>query len=267
MPFSLLPVSSYASGSSPCVSLRFTFPFVVPLPPFTLPLPPSLPPAILSFPVSDLLSHLTYEVLTLNILSLLHPPLPLCGFCLPLTIFSFPLSASLQDEPNRQAFERLEKKCRELFGRVTASVTDNAEIWKAYAGLYLDLQPTSGDDDNDDHRVLKGVQFLQRSLRCLTQKSGWDLEVGSVEETLKKSNAIVRRILDADDDEGSGGGGGKVTVASLSSLKMVVRTTVVKMEKKYGVTAPSEAAESEMVTMKGHLVTIEEKINAKKAMA
>ena len=215
---------------------------------------------------------MTYEVLTLNILSLLHPPLPLCGFCLPLTIFSFPLSASLQDEPNRQAFERLEKKCRELFGRVTASITDNAEIWKAYAGLYLDLQPTSiNDNNNDDDRVLKGVQFLQRSLRCLTQKSGWDLEVGSVEETLKKSNAIVRRILDADnDDEGSGGGGGgggKVTVASLSSLKMVVRTTVVKMEKKYGVTAPSEAAEAEMVTMKGHLVVIEEKINVKKTKA
>ena len=153
-----------------------------------------------------------------------------------------------------------------MFGRVTSSVTDNADIWKAYGSLYLDARPSSSDNDGDNNndnnnvedadRTLKGVQFLQRSLRCLTQKAGWELEVSSVEETLRKSNAIVRLVFDVDDAS-------DLTVALLSSLKMVVRTTVAKMDKKYGEAAPSEDAKAEVATMKLSLTSIDARIEKK----
>ena len=147
---------------------------------------------------------------------------------------------------------------------MTSSVTDNADIWKAYGSLYLDARPSSSDNDGDNNnvedadRTLKGVQFLQRSLRCLTQKAGWELEVSSVEETLRKSNAIVRLVFDVDDAS-------DLTVALLSSLKMVVRTTVAKMDKKYGEAAPSDDAQAEVATMKLSLTSIDARIEKKKA--
>ena len=152
---------------------------------------------------------------------------------------------------------------------MTSSTTDNADIWKAYGGLYLHLRPfvssaaDNNNDDNDSDRRLKGIQFLQRSLRCLTQKSGWELEVASVEETLKKSNEIVRLVFEEDDADGGAGG---VTIALFSSLKMVVRTTVAKIDKKYGEAAPSENAKAEVALMKTYLTDIEGRINVKKEM-
>ena len=178
-----------------------------------------------------------------------------------------------QDEQNLQAFQRLEKKCRELFGRVTSSITDNADIWKAYAMLYLQIQPNSSSSNNNNSdaadRQLKGLQFLQRSLRCLTQKSGWELEVASVEETLQKSNAVVQTIFDEDDatvtsSGGATGASSGVTVAILASLKMVVRSTVAKVDKKYGEAMPSENSKAEIEKMKGFLISIDERVKAKK---
>ena len=154
--------------------------------------------------------------------------------------------------------------------------------------------------DSSD-RKLKGIQFLQRSLRCLTQKSGWDLEVGSVEETLKKSNVIVEMIFLEDDGVGreeassalstsgatsattneatvtsasgvtcastsgvTSASTSGVTVAMLSSLKMVVRTIVAKLDKKYGEALPSEDSKMEVGKLKVSLTEIDERIKVKR---
>ena len=87
------------------------------------------------------------------------------------------------------------------------------------------------------------------------------MEVASVEETLKKSNEIVRLVFGEDDADGGAGG---VTIALFSSLKMVVRTTVAKIDKKYGEAAPSENAKAEVALMKTYLTDIEGRINVKK---
>merc|ERR1712142_272637 len=54
------------------------------------------------------------------------------------------------------------------------------------------------------------------------------------------------------------------SIALFSTLKMVVRTTVAKIDKKYGEAAPSENAKAEVALMKTYLTDIEGRINAKK---
>ena len=64
--------------------------------------------------------------------------------------------------------------------------------------------------------------------------------------------------------EASSNSTGGVTLALFSSLKMVVRTTVAKLDKKYEEALPSEDSKTEMEKMKASLTEIDERIKAKK---
>ncbi|XP_067901443.1 tetratricopeptide repeat protein 27 [Heterodontus francisci] len=72
-------------------------------------------------------------------------------------------------------------KLRELFGRVTSKVTNDADIWKLYAKLCGDGK-TENAEDNE-----KALQYLIKAHRCETQSSGWEKDVASFKEIAKSA--------------------------------------------------------------------------------
>ncbi|XP_060789209.1 tetratricopeptide repeat protein 27 [Neoarius graeffei] len=70
-------------------------------------------------------------------------------------------------------------KLQELFGRVSASCSTDAQIWKQYARLYGD-----GHSDNKEENE-KALHFLSKAHRCEMQKSGWEKDPGSFKDVIK----------------------------------------------------------------------------------
>ncbi|XP_053093576.1 tetratricopeptide repeat protein 27 isoform X1 [Pangasianodon hypophthalmus] len=70
-------------------------------------------------------------------------------------------------------------KLQELFGRVSASCSTDAQIWKQYARLYGD-----GHSDNKEDNE-KALHFLSKAHRCEMQKSGWEKDTGSFKDVIK----------------------------------------------------------------------------------
>ncbi|KAF4084512.1 hypothetical protein AMELA_G00129530 [Ameiurus melas] len=70
-------------------------------------------------------------------------------------------------------------KLRELFGRVSASCSTDAQIWKQYARLYGD-----GLSDNKEDNE-KALHFLSKAHRCEMQNSGWEKDTCSFKDVMK----------------------------------------------------------------------------------
>ncbi|KAF7704853.1 hypothetical protein HF521_021925 [Silurus meridionalis] len=70
-------------------------------------------------------------------------------------------------------------KLQELFGRVSASCSTDAQIWKQYARLYGNGRSDSKEDNE------KALHFLSKAHRCETQRSGWEKDTSSFKDVIK----------------------------------------------------------------------------------
>uniref|UniRef100_A0A8C1W970 Tetratricopeptide repeat protein 27 n=1 Tax=Cyprinus carpio TaxID=7962 RepID=A0A8C1W970_CYPCA len=75
----------------------------------------------------------------------------------------------------------LKAKLQELFGRVSARCSTDAQIWKQYARLYGDGHSNNVEDNE------KALQFLSKAHRCETQAAGWEKDIGSFRSVVKES--------------------------------------------------------------------------------
>ncbi|XP_062863217.1 tetratricopeptide repeat protein 27 [Trichomycterus rosablanca] len=70
-------------------------------------------------------------------------------------------------------------KLQELFGRVSANCSTDAQIWKQYARLYGDGQSANKEDNE------KALHFLSKAHRCETQRAGWEKDTSSFRDVMK----------------------------------------------------------------------------------
>ncbi|XP_056120217.1 tetratricopeptide repeat protein 27-like, partial [Rhinichthys klamathensis goyatoka] len=85
---------------------------------------------------------------------------------------------NLTDHRGEQA-SNLKAKLQELFGRVSARYSTDAQIWKQYARLYGDGHSNNVEDNE------KALQFLSKAHRCETQTAGWEKDMGSFRSVVK----------------------------------------------------------------------------------
>uniref|UniRef100_A0A672JX64 Tetratricopeptide repeat protein 27 n=1 Tax=Sinocyclocheilus grahami TaxID=75366 RepID=A0A672JX64_SINGR len=85
---------------------------------------------------------------------------------------------NLTDHRGEQA-SNLKAKLQELFGRVSARCSTDAQIWKQYARLYGDGHSNNVQDSE------KALQFLSKAHRCETQAAGWEKDMGNFRSVVK----------------------------------------------------------------------------------
>ncbi|KAM3931901.1 tetratricopeptide repeat protein 27 [Leptodactylus fuscus] len=78
-----------------------------------------------------------------------------------------------------ESTSNLKTKVQELFGRITARDSSDAEIWKAYAKLYGNGESEKAEENE------KALQFLTKAHKCGTQKSGWENDISAFKEIIK----------------------------------------------------------------------------------
>ncbi|XP_068088213.1 tetratricopeptide repeat protein 27 isoform X2 [Hyperolius riggenbachi] len=73
----------------------------------------------------------------------------------------------------------LKTKLLELFGRVTAKDSSDAEIWKAYARLYGNGESEKAEENE------KALHFLSKAHKCEIQKSGWENDISTFKDIIR----------------------------------------------------------------------------------
>ncbi|XP_044146119.1 tetratricopeptide repeat protein 27 [Bufo gargarizans] len=78
-----------------------------------------------------------------------------------------------------ESTSNLKTKLQELFGRITARDSSDADIWKAYAKLYGNGESEKAEENE------KALQFLTKAHKCDTQKSGWENDISAFKEIIR----------------------------------------------------------------------------------
>lgn len=93
----------------------------------------------------------------------------------------------LSKEYQSDVGKKIYQKSLELFGRITAQVTNDADVWE----LYSDLCQLKADDKSVDWHM-KILQHLQKAHRCsVSQTTGWENEINSINHILVLSNKLA----------------------------------------------------------------------------
>ncbi|XP_018408396.1 PREDICTED: tetratricopeptide repeat protein 27 [Nanorana parkeri] len=84
-----------------------------------------------------------------------------------------------------ESTSNLKVKLQELFGRVTAQDSSDAEIWKTYAKLYGNGESEKAEENE------KALQFLSKAHKCETQKSGWENDIPAFKEIIRGATDLA----------------------------------------------------------------------------
>ncbi|XP_073683071.1 tetratricopeptide repeat protein 27 [Garra rufa] len=91
---------------------------------------------------------------------------------------------NLTDHRGEQS-SNLKAKLQELFGRISARCSTDAQIWKQYARLYGEGHSNNVEDNE------KALQFLSKAHRCETQTAGWEKDMGNFRSVVKSGRDMA----------------------------------------------------------------------------
>lgn len=118
---------------------------------------------------------------------------------------------------------RLHNKLLELFGRITAKVTSDAQIWQLYADLTL------AKTEYHEPDMEKALQFLQKSHRCVMQTPGWEKDADKCQQVGQQSLDLAKTYQTcASQTENS-----QQVVQMLSSAKLMLKGVVTKIKQQH----------------------------------
>ncbi|OWF36544.1 tetratricopeptide repeat protein 27-like [Mizuhopecten yessoensis] len=110
-----------------------------------------------------------------------------------------------------------------LFGRTTSKVSNNAEIWKAYAKLTA----YSMGGKEEKHEVV--LQYLQKAYRCVTQDPKWEQTTDRCKEIADQALELAERYEECCSKAESS----TKAIQMLSSAKLMVKGVLTKIKKQH----------------------------------
>uniref|UniRef100_A0A8C1CPI0 Tetratricopeptide repeat protein 27 n=1 Tax=Cyprinus carpio carpio TaxID=630221 RepID=A0A8C1CPI0_CYPCA len=124
----------------------------------------------------------------------------------------------------------LKAKLQELFGRVSARCSTDAQIWKQYARLYGDGHSNNVEDNE------KALQFLSKAHRCETQAAGWEKDIGSFRSVVKGARDMANVSISCSRSKRNP----QEALQLLSSARLSLKSLVTKAKQLYTDVATGE---------------------------
>uniref|UniRef100_A0A671KMI1 Tetratricopeptide repeat protein 27 n=1 Tax=Sinocyclocheilus anshuiensis TaxID=1608454 RepID=A0A671KMI1_9TELE len=136
---------------------------------------------------------------------------------------------NLTDHRGEQA-SNLKAKLQELFGRVSARCSTDAQIWKQYARLYGDGHSNNVEDSE------KALQFLSKAHRCETQAAGWEKDMGNFRSVVKGARDMANVSISCSRSKRNP----QEALQLLSSARLSLKSLVTKAKQLYTDVATGE---------------------------
>uniref|UniRef100_A0A672JZZ3 Tetratricopeptide repeat protein 27 n=1 Tax=Sinocyclocheilus grahami TaxID=75366 RepID=A0A672JZZ3_SINGR len=136
---------------------------------------------------------------------------------------------NLTDHHGEQA-SNLKAKLQELFGRVSARCSTDAQIWKQYARLYGDGNSNNVEDNE------KALQFLSKAHRCETQAAGWEKDMGNFRSVVKGARDMANVSISCSRSKRNP----QEALQLLSSARLSLKSLVTKARQLYTDVATGE---------------------------
>ncbi|GAB1606668.1 repeat 27 [Argonauta hians] len=151
-----------------------------------------------------------------------HRLLDLRGKWVDVQVLKIIVRAIKEDIPDAESIPAsyLLPKALELFGRLTAKVTSEADIWE----LYATLTALKTEDPMKGERML---QFLQKAFKCATQEPGWEKDS---KKCIEKGN-LALELADAHLVHSAQAKHSTISVQTLSSAKLMLRSILSTIKK------------------------------------
>uniref|UniRef100_A0A671PYT5 Tetratricopeptide repeat protein 27 n=1 Tax=Sinocyclocheilus anshuiensis TaxID=1608454 RepID=A0A671PYT5_9TELE len=136
---------------------------------------------------------------------------------------------NLTDHRGEQA-SNLKAKLQELFGRVSARCSTDAQIWKQYARLYGDGNSNNVEDNE------KALQFLSKAHWCETQAAGWEKDMGNFRSVVKGARDMANVSISCSRSKRNP----QEALQLLSSARLSLKSLVTKARQLYTDVATGE---------------------------
>ncbi|KAL3874310.1 hypothetical protein ACJMK2_037342 [Sinanodonta woodiana] len=82
-----------------------------------------------------------------------------------------------------------QQKVQELFGRITAKVSNSGPLWRLYAQLY---SPIAAEKPENQEKML---QYLQKSHRCIMQEANWEKDITMCKKIADQSIELAETYI------------------------------------------------------------------------
>nr|XP_022328750.1 tetratricopeptide repeat protein 27-like isoform X1 [Crassostrea virginica] len=115
---------------------------------------------------------------------------------------------------------RHQPRLLQLFGRITAKVVGESDIWRLYAEL------TNSAQNQTDETQQKVLQYLQKSQRCLTQQVNWEKSLDKCKHVGEQSLELADIYLAICDKKTSP----QESLTMLQSAKMMLKSVQAKIK-------------------------------------